>query len=453
MLKNVTFCSVLLACCLLQGECKKPCALFKFSDSSEVVHAVENTTVDLEYTLDTSDCLKKDTLDFSIIVSKKASGDSYDHFCNMVITNGTCRNPLGKSGCSCLSKSGSYRFKKTVERRDNGILMWWTTNSIAEAKDIVFDVQYPAQITAIALTDHHHRRIQGPVSKYDTINIYCHFLDGNPSINPHLVDRNGKTLPAASNFSVGPPEFRHVQDDKSIQLFFLEGLSVDLNFKLRTHNITGCTLERRDKIYNPSENRGGVSINVFGGENVDGTDGRDEDHVPASDPSDDGDNDNTVVIAGVSGAAGFLVLIIIVIVAIKMRGRRGRDEEDEDTPAYADPAAEAMGLRELDIRRRAEPSVEMHDYCDIPELNRASGAQAPYPENEYLEPGPLHLPPPPESLRPDSNPGGYAATSSYAMLNPVYETMRSAYADLRRLSQRLSRRLSRLPPPMFDDDD
>nr|KAG5702038.1 hypothetical protein BaRGS_015773 [Batillaria attramentaria] len=158
------------------------------------------------------------------------------------------------------------------------------------------------------------------------------------------------------------------------------------------------------------------------------------------DPSDDGDNDNTVVIAGVSGAAGFLVLIIIVIVAIKMRGRRGRDEEDEDTPAYADPAAEAMGLRELDIRRRAEPSVEMHDYCDIPELNRASGAQAPYPENEYLEPGPLHLPPPPDSLRPDSNPGGYAATSSYAMLNPVYETMRSAYADLRRLSQSYERR-------------
>ncbi|KAK7483809.1 hypothetical protein BaRGS_00024917, partial [Batillaria attramentaria] len=101
----------------------------------------ENTTLSIEFGLDTSGCETHET-DKRIIISKwHESSRTYGECCVLVLQDAKCKYTSSRDHlCGCLNGTDDYHFTKKVDRNDSTHWKWQTFDGTAKEHEIFLNV-------------------------------------------------------------------------------------------------------------------------------------------------------------------------------------------------------------------------------------------------------------------------------------------------------------------------
>ncbi|KAK7481765.1 hypothetical protein BaRGS_00027013 [Batillaria attramentaria] len=360
------------------------CAEFKFPTlERQLLVAREYTSITLPFQLLTAACQHQ--ADFRITIAK-AQGPLFEQLCDIMLIKGTCHASYKHSGCSCSEKAGEYVLKKVVDRTDK-TWTWWTSNGIAKTKAIAVHVIYGARITNLTLTTPQQRPLPIPVPLNDSVDVVCEWENGNPPTEAVLLDTRRQKLQTG-----------------------LRGKTIRYRFSAVTCEDAGTVYcEAPEATENKSASLVIQSCS---------------------------DNSRFLPVGAVVGVACFIAVILAVAVAVFVYRKR---RHERPSPMDRQHARDVMGLETLDRRRHANVTSvnrESHIYSDISDTSsQATERNADVYRIDYLHPVPT-LPTHSE----EDEPMGYqrpAGPPAYAGLNPTYEPLRSVYANLQIMRQRL----------------
>ncbi|KAK7465151.1 hypothetical protein BaRGS_00037681 [Batillaria attramentaria] len=476
----------MVLCCLFLIVCKSEasrnlCTRFVFPTlTNNVVTAKEGDTVTLPFSLENNTCGENGT--FKIEVTKEDSKTGPLTFCDITHGNFSCVH--ASAGCSCLEGGAvSYQLTKTVDRSDDDTTWQWkTTNEMAEAKYITFNVSYPPRVTNLATSTSDASSSPFPV--YSHVELTCVWEQGNPLISvqqARLVDRHSNQLvpvtragseirytfpgvrcrdagvvgcevPGADqNMTVSllaqcPPEF----DESPRKEFSVSrNTTTDIKIPVRTHSMTvkECTLT----MIIPFENKTPKHHSSVGvGDSSQITKdckSSSEDFTISTPGSNDAKEDSiTAFFAGtvsfpVAAVMGVVFVIIVgLIVAVAMLCRRKGGAHTRNSSLELDrlnarpPSIEERPLpvaRPSNINERRASSESHNSYLEILDALPESGQAE--PARDYLHPAPSsenrrsdYIHPVPTEAETYERP----AQPDYVPLNPLYEPLRHVYDNL-----------------------
>ncbi|KAK7490308.1 hypothetical protein BaRGS_00018469 [Batillaria attramentaria] len=137
---------LMLSISVLTVTAEKHCANFVFptAQNDGVLTVKQDDNLTLPFSLQTNGC---DAVGpFKITVSKKDRDTNvFVDFCDVgVHDSGSCATGL-HNGCSCLEGQGKYQISKIVDRSDETVWVWLTSNGIAAETYLNFSVLCPPE--------------------------------------------------------------------------------------------------------------------------------------------------------------------------------------------------------------------------------------------------------------------------------------------------------------------